>query len=278
MKNIAIMPNVKKDIGLVWTKKIVDDLKDKAVIYMDKLYEMSGIPAIYTENIYDKIETLIVLGGDGTILQVADECARHGIAVLGVNLGRVGFMSEVEVDDIEAAVQKLLSGEYRIQSRMMLKIEIRQNGSVQGTYYALNDVVIAKSPKARLIYMKLYADGEQVNAYTADGVVIATPTGSTGYSLSAGGPVVDPSMELCVATPICAHMLSARAAVMSPDKELVIRLDDEQNNEAAVSIDGDTQAHIRHGDEVVITKAEYKTRLIKIGNQSFYDTLIRKLS
>lgn len=131
----------------------------------------------------------------------------------------------------------------------------------------------------KLIYMELSTDGVAVNRYTADGLIIATPTGSTGYSISAGGPVVDPCMRLYVATPICAHMLSVRSAVLSSNKDIRIKLDGEYGNaDAVVTADGDIQGYIKNADEVIITESEYDFELIKIGEQSFYDTLIKKLS
>jgi NAD+ kinase len=281
MKNIAVIPNNKKDIGLVCTRRIVNCLTGKANLYMNKMYAVSDLPVQYVpgEELYEKVEIVIVLGGDGTILQIANQIANKDIAVMGINLGRIGFMSEIEVDDIEKAAELLINDYYRIEQRMMMQVQIKKDGNIQGSYPALNDVVISKSAGTKLIGMKLFADGEKVNAYIADGLILATPTGSTGYSLSAGGPVVDPLMRLFIATPICAHMLSARSAVLSADKEIVIRLDEDfAENDAMVSIDGDVQAYIKNGDEISVTIAKHQTKLIKIGNQSFYDTLIRKLS
>ncbi len=276
MKRIAVIPNINKDIGLECTKRIIEFLKDKADICMHTAYKAARLDVRYTDDIYDGTDVFVVIGGDGTILRAAGMCARKNIPILGINLGRIGFMSEVEVDDIENALDRLLRDDYVVEERMMM--EVRISGSTQGTFYALNDVVVSKSVDAKLIYMKLYADDEQMNAYVADGVILATPTGSTGYSLSAGGPVVDPLMNLFVATPICAHMLSARPAIMSADKKITLRLDDLPSNEALVSVDGCQQAHIKSTDEVVITKSCYVTRLIRMGNISFYDTLIKKLS
>ena len=245
---------------------------------MEKLYKVSGLRVNYVDNIYENAEVVIVLGGDGTILLSASECAVRDIPILGVNLGRVGFMSEVEVDNIPESMDKLLNNEYRIENRMMMDVTIKNGDNIQGNYIALNDVVVSKSMDTKLIYIKLFTNDEQVNAYTADGVIVSSPTGSTGYSLSAGGPVVDPLMSAFVATPICAHMLSARSAVLSTDKTIILRLDDEPKNEAVVAIDGGSQAHIKHGDEVVVKKSKYVTKLIKIGQKSFYSTLIEKLS
>lgn len=281
MKKIAIIPNNSKDLGLLNTKRIVTYLVDKAELYMDNSYGVIGMNVNYVAagELYSKAEIFIVLGGDGTILQCAEECAKKHIPVLGINLGRIGFMTEVEIDGIEDAVDRLLAGDYVIEKRMMMRVEIKKNNKLQSHCHALNDVVVSKSAGIRLIGMELYTDGQLVNRYIADGLIIATPTGSTGYSISAGGPVVDPRMRLYVATPICAHMLSVRSAVLPAEKKIVIKLDDTYAGcDAIVSADGDVQGCIKDADEVVISKSEYEFELIKIGNQSFYDTVLKKLS
>lgn len=281
MKSIAIIPNNGKDIGLVNTKRLVEFLQGKAEIYMDEAYSVLGMDIKYvpSADIYNNADYLIVLGGDGTILQRAAECAKKKIPILGINLGKIGFMTEIEIDDMEDALTKLLKGDFVIENRMMMKAEIRRAGEIQCSFHALNDVVVSKHAGENLIYMEVFANDEFVNRYTADGIIIATPTGSTGYSISAGGPVVDPCMRLYVATPICAHMLSTRSAVLSSKKVIKIKLDSEYGvTDAVVTADGDIQGYIKDCDEVVITESEYDFELVKIGNQSFYDTLLRKLS
>lgn len=281
MKKIAVIPNSGKDLGLVNTKRLVKFLNDKAQVYMDEAYKVLEMNVNYvpSNSIYDNADCAVVLGGDGTILQRAAECARRKIPVLGINLGKIGFMTEIEIDDMESALKKLLSDDFEIEKRMMIKAEIIRDKSVQFVFHALNDVVVSKPTGEKLVCIELSTDGEAVNRYTADGLIIATPTGSTGYSISAGGPVVDPCMRLFVATPICAHMLSVRSAVLSATKTMKICLSSEYGgSDAVVTADGDVQWYIKDGDEVIITESEYDFELIKIGGQSFYDTLIKKLS
>ncbi len=286
MKHIAIIPNNSKDIGLANTKRLVEFLCKKTkdtgvVLYMENSYEVIGMNVNYVPSsvLYDKTDYAVVLGGDGTILQRAAECAKRHIPILGINLGKVGFMAEVEIDDMEKALDKFLAGDFRIEKRMMMKAQIKRDGEVQLAFHALNDVVVSKSVGEKLICMELLTDGEEVNRYIADGLIIATPTGSTGYSISAGGPVVDPCMRLYVATPICAHMLSVRSAVLSSDKQINISLDGAYGgSDAVVTADGDIQGYIKDTDEVIITESEYDFELVRIGGQSFYDTLIKKLS
>lgn len=278
MKRIGILPNIGKDENFIYTKQLVTALSDDVQIYMENIYADSGVNAFYTDSFYQKIDVLIVLGGDGTILQAAEPCAEYGIPILGINLGRVGFMSEIETNGIDSAVSHLIKGDFVIEKRMMLKAECCSAEHETKTFYALNDIVISKPPETTLVYCSMYADGEKVNSYTADGMIVATPTGSTGYSLSAGGPVADPCTELFIATPICAHRLSARSAVLSADKELLLKLDNPLNKNIIVSIDGKSKAKLNYGDKIAIKKSEYITEIIKIGKQSFYDTLVQKLS
>ena len=281
MQNIAIIPNTTKDIGLTATKRAADYLCGRANILMEKSFEVTRIKAEYVpkKELFNRADKMVIIGGDGTILQEAAACAKADIPVLGINLGKVGFLTEIEVDEVEGALKKLLDGDYKIEPRMLLRVEIRRQGQAVFSHHALNDVVVSKPSGARLISMELYADRELMYKYTADGLIIATPTGSTGYSISAGGPVVDPNMELYVATPICAHMLSVRSAVLSANRPITIRMDDEyRDNEAVVTTDGDVLCYINGADEVVVLKSKYRFKLIKTGDKSFYDTLISKLS
>jgi len=279
MKKIAVIPNIRKDTELVYARRTVEYLSGKASVYMNRQYEEYGFDAQYTDDeLFSIVDVAVVLGGDGTILDVAERCAKNDVPVLGINLGTIGFMSEVEPDDIECAMDALLSDSFTVQERMMMRVEVYKDDVCDGVYHALNDVVIAKHIESRIIHYMLYTNDELVNTYTADGMIIATPTGSTAYSLSAGGPVVDPLMKLFLATPVCPHMLTARPTVISADKTITLKFDENYIYEASVSIDGGIKAHIKYGDKVVITRSGYNTKLIKISKQSFYDTLIMKLS
>lgn len=280
MKNIAVIPNTIKDIGLVLTKRVVNYLHEKANVIMDMSLAVTDMPATYLskDEMFKNADVMIILGGDGSILQEATACAVAGIPVMGINLGRVGFLTEIEQDNIENALDKLLEDDYRIEERMLLRFEIHKNGECTYVHHALNDVVVSKPSGAKLIGMELYADTELMYKYIADGLIIASPTGSTGYSISAGGPVVDPNMELYVATPICAHMLSVRSAVLNSDRPITIKLDSSYpDNEAVITADGDVHGYINGADEVVILKSRYRFKLIKTGDKSFYHTLMSKL-
>ena len=277
MKNIVIIPNDKKDEKLNITKELISILASDAQIFMEKKFSELGGNIAFTEEkeLFDKADFVIVLGGDGTILEAAEHCGMRSIPILGINLGRVGFMAEIDVCDMEYACKALLCGDYKIEDRMMMKVSVKKNGSIS-TYNALNDVVVSKS-NSSMISIQIHSEGEKINEYRADGLIIATPTGSTGYSLSAGGPVADPTMELFIASPICAHELHARPALMPATKSLSVSISEELGNEALVMLDGKEQEKIKVGDEVIITQSAYSTQIVKIKNQSFYDVLTQKL-
>lgn len=280
MKKIAILPNSDKDTGLEKTKYVIECLSGKAELYMLKVHEFNTESVCFVDecDIYSMVDYAIVLGGDGTIIQCATKCAKNNIPVMGINMGTVGFLTEVEIDDISEAVNKLLNDDFETEKRMMLCTEIIKDSKTVSVHHALNDVVISKTIDEKLINIGLYTNNELVNSYNADGLIIATPTGSTGYSISAGGPVADPLMQLYIATPICAHMLSARSAILSAEKEIIIKIGNNRaDTDAVVTTDGDIRGYINSADEIRISKSEFEFELIKTVKQSFYETLLSKL-
>lgn len=278
MKKIAIIPNISKDTDLEVTKKLIACIeKNNVEVLVQKAFYKDIDEKYVRENAISEADCVIVIGGDGTILNAAFECSVADIPILGINLGRIGFMTEVEVDDIEKAIFALISGNYIIEERMMLKVSFLKQGEKK-TYHALNDVVISKTDNSKLIGMDLFSGTELINRYVADGLILSTPTGSTGYNLSAGGPVVNPLMELVVATPMCAHMLTARPAVMPADEVLRVVLESDDKNCALVTVDGEIAGKIANLSEIEIIKSEYKTKIIKINKQSFYNVFTGKLS
>ena len=274
---IAVIPNRTKDTGLLQTKILCDALnKANIEIVMADEYKDFGIACKFTDaELYSGVDVVIVLGGDGTILQASDECAKRNIPIMGINLGRVGFMTETEQDDIPNAVLRLVAGDYKIEERMMMDVCFT-DGEKTVTSLALNDCVVSK-PDAQMIKAGVFADGEEITEYTSDGVIIATPTGSTGYSLSAGGPVADPKTDVFLATPICAHSLKARPALLASNKTIAVKLFDGANKHADITVDGVVVGKLTTGGEITIKKSKYFLKLIKFNNQSFYDILTAKL-
>ncbi len=277
MKNIVIIPNDNKDVELKITKKLISILSDKTNLYMDKKFSHLGNDIVFckSEELFSCADFVIVLGGDGTILEIAEHCGTRNIPIIGINLGKIGFMAEVNVCEIEAACNAIISGSYKVEKRMMMDVTVLKKDKSYN-YYALNDVVVSKLDSS-MIAIEIHSDDEKINEYRADGVIIATPTGSTGYSLSAGGPVADPTMELFIASPICAHELHARAALMPADKVLNISLSDELGHEAIVTLDGKVKEKICIGDKIIIKKSKCYTDIVKIKDKSFYDVLTDKL-
>lgn len=276
MKNIVIIPNDNKDVELTVTKKLIDILKNNANLFMENKFSALGDGIIYLgDELFEEADFVITLGGDGTILEVIEHCGDKNIPIMGINLGRVGFMAEVDVCDMESACRALLLGDYKIEKRMMMEVLVKSDLKASH-YYALNDIVVSKSDSS-MILIEMYSEEEKINEYKADGLIIATPTGSTGYSLSAGGPVCEPTMELFIASPICAHELHARPALMPSEKPLYISLSDELGHNALITLDGKPKQKISLGDEVMITKSKHYTQIVKIRNESFYDVLTQKL-
>ena len=273
MKKIAVIPNYTKDTEYIYTKRLCDFLKGKAQVFMQEKDKIDGIYAEFVSgDVFKGIDAAIVLGGDGTMIRVADACSEKGIPVMGINLGKVGFLTEVETCDMESACERLLLDDFEVEERMMMEI-ILENGD---TYVALNDLVIYKND-APMIETEIYTGGSKVSEYMSDGIIISTPTGSTGYSLSAGGPVADPAMNLFIATPICAHTLSARPMLMSQYKDITLKLTEIGGKSAKIAVDGIDKCIINSGDTVLVRKANRSFKTIKLGKQSFYYTMMAKL-
>lgn len=276
VKRIAVIPNYTKDTEYKFTKQLCRYLSGKAHIVMQEKDRAEGIDAEYTSgDVYDGVDAVIILGGDGTMLQAAEPCGKNAIPVMGINLGKVGFMTEVETADMEDACDRLLEDDFKVEDRMMMEITV-SSANGQKTYIALNDLVISK-PDAKMVAMELCANGEKVSEYMADGLIISTPTGSTGYSLSAGGPVADPAMKVFIATPICAHTLSARPMLMGEHKNITLKLIENGSENAVVTVDGENKCFVTRADTVSVRCSEYTLKLIKLGKQSFYYTMMAKL-
>ena len=277
MLKVAIIPNKKKDSQLEVTKKLVSLLNGKAEVFVPAEFEDKLEGVHFANDVYSTADAAIVIGGDGTVINSALPCAKADIPMLGINLGRVGFMSEVELCSIDEAIDSFLKGDYKIEERMMMSVQIAGANGEDKCFHALNDAVIEKAKDAKLIGLELFSDDEKISQYIADGIIVSTPTGSTGYNLSAGGPVVNPLMSLFVATAICPHMLTARPAVMPADKPIVLKLGGSLEGSAIASVDGVPIGQVNSGDKVIITRSPYSAKLIKIVRRSFYDTIIEKM-
>lgn len=222
-------------------------------------------------------DLVIVLGGDGSILAASRSCSAAGVPILGINLGRLGYMSELEADEL-SQLSKLFTGEYTVQSRSMLDVSIkRANGALQGRCVALNDAVVTGSI-AKMIEFELWERDEIVTSYRADGLIVATPTGSTAYSLSAGGPVIDPRTDCICVTPVCPHSLTAKPMVFAGDAKLGIKNIHVRDKKLLLTVDGKMTYDLYRGDVVHIEKSVTETKLIRFCSQGFYNTLRQKMN
>lgn len=222
------------------------------------------------------LDMIIVLGGDGTLLSTARRTAGLKIPILGVNMGHLGFITDMEMQDLFPGLEQLISGDFLIEPRMMLDAEVRRDGQSVARFFALNDAVITKGPLSRIITMETYIGKQYLAAYRADGIVVATPTGSTAYSLSAGGPIVSPELNLMIVTPICPHTLYARPFIAADRCVIRIVLKSDPL-EVMLTIDGQTGFSLRKDDEVLVTRAEAETNMVRLRNRPFFEVVWLKL-
>jgi NAD+ kinase len=224
---------------------------------------------------------VVAIGGDGTLLRAARAVEGRLTPILGVNVGSLGFLTEVTVEEMNEALAAALAGKFGYQDRMNLEVSVVRGGEGIGTFSALNDAVINKGALARVVEMKTAVDGNYVSVYTADGLIVSTPTGSTGYSLSAGGPIVNPAMDALIATPICPHTLAVRPMILSPEQTLEVELwagDSVHGGpEVKLTIDGQVGFDLASGDILRFGRSERRTRLVLSGRRSFYEVLTQKL-
>ncbi len=277
MKKFCIITNLDKDRDFCITDLTEAYLKKNGfdVVRAEKNNPDSVFGYTNPESIPDDTDCAVVLGGDGTILHAAQDLSERDIPILGINLGTLGFLAEVEPDEISMAIDKIRNKEYFTSEHMMMQV-----GSGDKKIQALNDTVISRSGFSRLIRLKLSINGTPLQIYTGDGIIISTPTGSTAYNLSAGGPVVSPKADMFVITPICPHSLSERSLVISSSDTIeveVMRSKKTQEDEAVVTTDGQLFDNMRVGDKIIIERSSRITRLIRFEENGFYRVLISKL-
>ena len=262
-------------------------------------YSFSALTKQQVSDVLSGCECVIVLGGDGTLLNAASKASHVDIPLFGINLGTVGFLTEGEVTNWREIVDRLMADDFAIQERMMIKGSIKKSGcrpegSVDaqkesnigaarvGTFRkrALNDIVISRAGFSRLIGLDVYVNGSFLNAYEGDGIIVSTPTGSTGYNLSAGGPIVDPMARLMIITPVCPHSLTSKSIVLPSDAKVSIAIAKKrktQDTEAIVSFDGGNDYELSAGDVLDICTSQRTTKLIKASDVNFYEILRNKL-
>jgi NAD+ kinase len=224
-----------------------------------------------------KVDCVIVLGGDGTLLAVARAIGERPVPILGVNLGTLGFLAETASDELYTALEEVLAGRYRIESRSRLDVRLARGGEELGRYLALNDAVIAKTALSRMIDLETFADGVEVTTYHADGLIVATPTGSSAYSLSAGGPLILPQSDTIVLTPICPHTLTQRPLVLPATFDVEIRVQDTRGGEVLLTVDGQVGRELSQGDRIIARKAAQPVQLLVPPGRNRFEVMRKKL-
>jgi len=276
---IELCPNPLRDREYVYTRRVASLLRDLGT----ELWCAADMPAMdgVISCSCDKPDMLLVLGGDGSIMRVAKRAAEQDVPILGINLGRVGYLAEICVDEL-AMLEAVLRGDYLIEHRMMLDVAVKRQVDVLfAGRNALNDAVISHGRVSRLLETEVLCDGNSLGQYHSDGFIVTTPTGSTAYSLSAGGPILDPSLGGIGLTPICPHSLTARPIIVPETSVIEIRYLSADRETAHLTVDGMETAELIPDDTVVIRRSEQTTKLVRLmrGRQkSFYDILREKMS
>lgn len=277
MRKIALCPNVSRDAGLEFTLRVRAMLEEAGhgVVISPVYGPVPGVEQVPLEQALDGAELLVTLGGDGTILHLAPLVMRHRVPIIGVNLGHKGFLTELDAGSA-ALLLDAAAGRYELVSRMMLDIRIRRDGEIIFSDTAINEALI--SGIVQNVRLTAMSDGERILTVSGDGIIVSSPTGSTAYSMSAGGPLVEPNAENIIVTPICPHMLAARSFVLTPDRVVtVVPRDLEPDKRCIVSADGRGMTELQNGDEVIVQKSEHRLCFAHLGTKSFYETAFEKL-
>ena len=283
MEHFYLIANPTKDAELKTAHSIRDYLTGRGKTCIIDVGARKKGQEGYTYNGQISAETdcIIVLGGDGTLLQAATDLAERKIPFLGINMGTLGFLAEVGQTEFEGALDKLIKNEYEIEERMMLAGKCFNRREMTDEAVALNDIVITRKGSLQIINFNIYVNGQFLHRYHADGVIAATPTGSTGYSLSAGGPVVEPGAELILLSPICPHSMQSRSIVLSPKDTVTVEIEsgrDGEIQEVEAIFDGCHKVTLRTGEKIEIQKSGQTTGIVKLSQVSFLEVLHRKMS
>lgn len=283
MNKVILTPNPYRDKNFNTVRAALEVLKDAGVetrvclpFDVERTYDLPrDIRFSRLDRELPDASCVICFGGDGTILHMAKAATRHGVPILGVNIGTMGFMAELESTEL-SQLKKLAIGEYTVDSRMMLDVTVYRDRDIIFHDLCLNDVVITKGAIARIVHLSVKCDGVEAMECGGDGIIIATPTGSTAYSLSAGGPIVEPEAHSILVTPICAHDVGSRCIVASDKRTVSIELTKNARRNAFLSADGGKALKMNMGDVARIRKSDLTTKLIRLQERSFYDVVNTK--
>lgn len=278
MKRVILTPNPYRDKSFKYAQAAIGYLQECGMevrlclpFDVDKNFELpKNLNFCNLEKELPQADMLICFGGDGTILHASKAATRAGIPILGVNIGTMGFIAELESSELPL-LRKIAQGEFEIERRKMLDVTVSRDGTVIQKDVCLNDVVITKGAVARVVRLSVFCDDVEAMELGGDGVIIGTPTGSTAYSLSAGGPIVEPEARVVLITPICAHDVQSRPIVASDQRTITVRLERSGKRNAFLSVDGGRALRLGTGDVVRVTRSSYETKLVRLKNRSFYD-------
>lgn len=274
--NILFVINENKDPDGVLANYVSERIADRATLFIDQQLQSVTVKNArqITPEEYRSLDFILVFGGDGTLLSVAKLSATYEIPVVGINMGRLGFLTEIERDEIEAGLDRLFKGEYLIEERMMLSASLADGKET----IALNDIVVARANSVlKILDVDVYIDDEYLDDFKADGIIISTPTGSTAYSLSAGGPIVDPSLESMIITPICPHKMYSRTIIVPPYKTITVKCRNSLAEGAVVAADSEVLGELSDNEVVVVKMAQKKFKLIRFEGYRFFGVLRNKL-
>jgi len=279
VKTFAVIPNTTIDTELSATHEIVESLIASGVsVAMESELKgkFGGVSCFSREELLKHADICVAIGGDGTILNIAPIAAKFGVPIIGMNYGNMGFLSQAERGDIHI-FREILDGKYEIDKRMMLEAKIVRNGSEFKSFHTLNDVVVFRGEYSRMINLEVEIDGIFAESYHADGIIVSTPTGSTAYSLSAGGAILDSKVDGIIITPICPHTMRARSLVVAGERKVTIRVKYKTKMDATVAVDGNEGHNMGDDDFVEITKSPYTTNLIRLQDKNFFEILRSKI-
>ena len=279
MKNFYIIVNEDKEDAKDVEKTIEDYLASHGAVCKASEGEFQkGKRFTLISDLPKQTECVITLGGDGTLIRAARDLAGSGIPIVGINMGGLGYLTQIErKDDVKELLDALLSDHYQLLDRMMLRGTAYHEGLPIVEDIALNDIVLTREHDLRVLKFKIYVDGQFLNEYSADGMIVATPTGSTAYNLSAGGPIAQPDGELLILTPVCPHTMTSRTIVLGPESRVRIEISENNTGAQIAVFDGDTRVELGQGDYIDIEKADMVTRTVKMDRRSFLDILKHKM-
>ena len=278
IKTLGLVLNFYKTEVVELGQMIAEQLsaRDIQIIAPGEDADALGLPRLTNAQFAQAADAVLVVGGDGTLLRAARTVYGYHKPLLGVNKGYLGILTEVEMNELEDYLGAFLSGDFQVERRMMLTAEVYRNGQKLRELTGLNDLVITKGALARIISVEIEMDGAMVDQFLGDGVIFSTSTGSTGYSLSAGGPIVYPNFDVCILAPICPHSLSARSMIFPPESVLRVHLGLE-NFQAMLTVDGQYGMELENKDEILIRKADDYTYLVKMKDRNFFQVMRDKL-